>query len=244
MIDFHSHILPEIDDGADSVETSLAMLRRSRDQGVSLVVATPHYFYEQSTPEQFLEKRQIAYEKLKRAMTGESFPELRLGCEVHLNGQIPELELLDRLCVEGTGSILLEMPYDLWQPWLNDAVYYIIAVRKLTPVIAHADRYKTMLEHFERMETLLSMEVFVQLNADAFLDWSVRRSVKKIMKLNKPLVIGSDMHNLTDRPTRMKAAYQKIIKKYGEGLLDSMEENARYLLRNPPPCSLQHSDQG
>ncbi|MDY4975783.1 MAG: CpsB/CapC family capsule biosynthesis tyrosine phosphatase [Clostridia bacterium] len=231
MIDFHSHVLPGIDDGADSVEESLAMLRRSRDQGVSTVVATPHYFCDQTDPEAFLSARQKAYDVLKQAMKGEALPELRLGCEVHLTKKIPDLALLDQLCIEGTSCILLEMPYELWQPWLNDAVYRVIASRKLTPVIAHVDRYRPMLTHFEKIEQLLAMEVYVQLNADAFLDWRMRRIVKKLMNLDKPLVLGSDMHNMTDRQTHMQAASKKIVKRFGADALDAMEKNAAFLLK-------------
>ncbi len=235
MIDFHSHILPGIDDGADGVETSLKMLRKSKEQGVSQIVATPHFYFNKMTVEAFLKNRQKAYETLMNAIGEEKLPGIHLGCEVHLDGQMEDMKDLEKLCLEGTNVILLEMPFDLWQPWINDVVYHIIAQRKLIPVIAHVDRYQAMLKQFERLETLLSMEVIVQLNADAFLSWSMNRNLKKIIGLNRPIVLGSDMHNLTDRQSRMDAAGKKIEKKFGSWMLQSMEENAARLLENRLP---------
>ena len=64
MIDFHSHFLPQIDDGSDSIETSLAMLRESWEQGVDLIFATPHFYADEVDPEYFLRRRNHAYERL------------------------------------------------------------------------------------------------------------------------------------------------------------------------------------
>ncbi len=232
MIDFHSHVLPDIDDGADSVEISLEMLRKSKKQGVSKVVATPHFYFGEITVESFLEKRQESYETLMNAIGEEELPKIHLGCEIYMNGELETMKDLEKLCLEGTDVILLEMPFGRWQPWMNETVYHIIAKRKLFPVIAHVDRYQTMLKQFERMKPLLSMEVVLQLNADAFLSWGMNRNLKKIIDLNRPMVLGSDMHNLTNRQSRMDAAGKKIQKKYGLGMLHSMEENATYLLEN------------
>ena len=183
----------------------------------------------------FLKKRQKAYETLMNAIGEEELPEIHLGCEVHMDGQLANMKDLEKLCLEGTDVILLEMPFGPWQPWMNDAVYHTIAQRKLIPVIAHVDRYQAMLKQFERMKILLSMEVVVQLNADAFLSWGMNRNLKKIIGLNRPVVLGSDMHNLTDRQSRMDAAGKKIEKKFGSWMLRSMEENASRLLENRLP---------
>lgn len=235
MIDFHSHVLPGVDDGANSVETSLEMLYESKRQGVSKVIATPHFYYDETTVDEFLSKRQKSYEKLMAVETTDEFPEIHLGCEVYLGGHVSELEGLEKLCLEGTNVILLEMPFGIWQSWLIDEVYSIRAKRKLIPVIAHVDRYQAMFKQFERMETLLSMEVAIQLNADAFLSWQSRRNIKKILKLNRPVLMGSDMHNMESRAPRMEAAAEIIRKKFGSELLDSMDDNATCFLENRLP---------
>ena len=62
MTDLHTHILPGMDDGAVSVETSLEMLRMERDQGVDAVVLTPHFYRDRERPEQFLARRRASAE--------------------------------------------------------------------------------------------------------------------------------------------------------------------------------------
>lgn len=230
MIDFHSHLLPYMDDGADCVETALEMMVESKKQGVTEIVATPHFYREQMTVETFLEQRQRSYHSLMSAAEGMEIPKIHLGCEVYMDGGLHRMDGLEKLCLNDTGAILLEMPHGLYQPWLNDSVYHILAKRKLIPVIAHADRYSSMLKQFHRMEALLSMEVAVQLNADAFLDWRMNRCLKKMIDLGRPLVLGSDMHNMKERRTRMEKASRKIKKRFGAEFLHKMDQNASVLL--------------
>lgn len=64
MIDFHTHILPGVDDGAENIETALAMLREEAVQGVNQVFATPHFYADEETPEAFLERRRASFEGL------------------------------------------------------------------------------------------------------------------------------------------------------------------------------------
>ena len=68
MVDFHSHILPEMDDGSESVEMSLAMLRESRRQGVDLICSTSHFYADEEEPASFLARRGEAYARLREAM--------------------------------------------------------------------------------------------------------------------------------------------------------------------------------
>ena len=83
-IDFHSHILPEIDDGASSVGESVEMLKILADAGVECVVLTPHFYRQNESIEKFLDRRGKAYEKLCAATQGISgIPKLVLGAEVY-----------------------------------------------------------------------------------------------------------------------------------------------------------------
>ena len=69
-VDFHSHILPSIDDGSRSVEESIGMLRAMAKQGITHVVATPHFYPQHDTPERFLKRRAEAEAALREAMVG------------------------------------------------------------------------------------------------------------------------------------------------------------------------------
>ena len=86
MIDFHCHILPKMDDGSDSINTSLAMLREEHTQGVNRVVLTPHFYCEEESIEAFLQRRKKAFSALQTAISDQphtdDIPELCLGAEV------------------------------------------------------------------------------------------------------------------------------------------------------------------
>ena len=69
MLDFHSHFLPGIDDGSDSISLSLTMLNAWCDQGINTVCATPHFYASRNNPERFLRRRNDAYEQVREAMT-------------------------------------------------------------------------------------------------------------------------------------------------------------------------------
>ena len=84
VVDFHSHILPNIDDGSKNLETSLRMLTESKRQGVDLMIATPHFYAWQDKMSKFLENRKNAYELVKQQIeqAEEPLPEIMLGAEV------------------------------------------------------------------------------------------------------------------------------------------------------------------
>ena len=77
MTDLHTHILPGMDDGAESVEMSLDMLRMERDQGVDAVVLTPHFYRDRERPEHFQKRRWAAAEALRNALLALPEEELR-----------------------------------------------------------------------------------------------------------------------------------------------------------------------
>ena len=89
MIDFHCHILPKMDDGSDSINTSLAMLREEHTQGVNRVVLTPHFYCEEESIEAFLQRRKKAFSALQTAISdhphADDIPELCLGAEVAMS---------------------------------------------------------------------------------------------------------------------------------------------------------------
>ncbi|MEF2562838.1 MAG: CpsB/CapC family capsule biosynthesis tyrosine phosphatase, partial [Negativibacillus sp.] len=86
MIDFHAHILPKMDDGSKSAEESIAMLKIQAEQGIRCVVATPHFYAEHETPQDFLHRREHSYQSLQQEIERqglqEQLPQIRLGAEV------------------------------------------------------------------------------------------------------------------------------------------------------------------
>ena len=106
-IDYHSHILPCIDDGADSIEKSLMMLEKAKKYGIQAIYATPHCYMHKTNVHMFCEMRKCAYEKIKDMNT--NIPIL-MGAEVLLFPGLENLPDLEKFCLEESNSLLIEMP--------------------------------------------------------------------------------------------------------------------------------------
>lgn len=232
IIDFHSHILPGLDDGSDSLETSVKMLELSRSQGVDVMLATSHYYDFSETVPSFLERREEAVYRLCTFITEHDLdvPELVIGAEVRLYPNMHRDENLDKLCIEGTRNILVEMPYGKWSSWMLNEVYALIS-KGYRPIMAHVERYLGNVREKEILNGLLSLDVLVQCNADSFRERRARKFVKKLIKLNKLTVIGSDSHNMSGRISHFDDACNYIRKKFGPEYLDVLMENAAYLIK-------------
>ena len=109
-IDFHSHILPGIDDGSRNIEESVALLDMMAEDGVDIVCATPHYYSHEISIDKFVERRNNAYERLKPHLK-DNHPKILLGAEVLYNHSLVQCDDLSKLCLQGTDYLLWEMPY-------------------------------------------------------------------------------------------------------------------------------------
>lgn len=198
LTDYHCHILPEIDDGSDSVETSLSMIETMKNQGVERIVATPHFYaHREKSVESYIEKRRESYEKLVGAEP--AIKDIRLGAEVAVEHGISELDGLDRLAFQGTDIIMLELPYSSYSKWISEEVYNVSCRYGLKVVLAHIHRYINFYTK-SQMSEILGMNVIFQVNNEAFSSFGERRFVKRLIKDGYPVVFGSDSHNMTSRP--------------------------------------------
>lgn len=220
MLDFHSHILPGIDDGSRSVEESRALLDALARQGVSQVIATPHFYADEQSVERFLSRRQAAFQRLIASERTESLP-IRLGAEVRYYPGISRLDGLEKLCVEGTSVLLLEMPMSKWTHSVVQEVLEIANLYDITVVLAHVERY-ALLQRPEVLYGLRNAGVLFQTNASFFADWKTRIYAFRLMKRYGVHLLGSDCHNLHKRPPRMGEATRLIGKKYGSEYLEQL----------------------
>lgn len=234
MVDFHTHILPGIDDGAEDIEESLSMLRSAYEDGIDTVVSTSHIYIEQESDiNDFLRARNNAYAELENAIhkDGGNFPEIKLGCEVHLKKNIDDYNALTKLAIEGTDYILIEMPYSGWRSEMYESVYNI-GVMGVKPIMAHIERF---LKYRSEFHNLKSIGALFQVNADAFLHKSMRKELLDLYSEGYIHILGSDMHNTEDRTNNLKEAYEIIRKCYGSAYADFTENNARRILANEIP---------
>lgn len=231
-IDFHSHITPAIDDGAQSTEESLHMLRIAKESGAEAVVLTPHYYSDVPITE-FIAGRDRRIKKLKRAINEscEEYPLLLAGTEVYLAAGLSENEDLNKLCIEGTNLLLLEMPYTNWNKWHMQEVYNIVARQNVTPVMAHIERYFTKPKDLHMINPLISVGAKFQVNAKSFLSFSGKRVIKALAHNNLICAIGSDCHDLVERSPDISRAMRALQKRLGNSFMDAVFENSRTLLK-------------
>lgn len=195
LTDYHIHILPELDDGSKNIKMSIEMFRMLKDQGVERIVATPHFYaHREKSVDQFIEKRQRALDKI----SSYSQIPILLGAEVAIENKISEIKDIEKLAIQGTNLILLELPYREYKPWISEEIYNISAEHNLKIVIAHIHRYLRYYSK-EQMQHILNENVIFQINNEAFNNFKERIFVRYLIKNNYPFVFGSDCHNITNR---------------------------------------------
>lgn len=224
LTDFHTHILPGIDDGSQTPEESLALLRMQAEQGVGRVVLTPHFYPRYESPDSFLEKRERALAQLKAAIAGSSpVPELVAGAEVYFFRGMSESDVLSELTVGSSNCILIEMPPAPWPEEVLRELAQIREKRGLTPVIAHLDRYIAPLRNYGLPKRLAQMPVLVQVNGSFFLDRRTEAMALRMLKRDQIQLLGSDCHNTADRKPNLGQTVQRVRQKLGDAALRSVQ---------------------
>lgn len=228
VIDFHSHILPKMDDGSRSVEESLAMLQRMAQQGIQTVIATPHFYPQDTTPDRFLEVRDEAMDRLLEQLTQhDNHPEIRLGAEVYYYDQMSHSEELRKLTIEGTNAILVEMPRSPWTDRMYQELENFQNNLGLTPIVAHVDRYLGRFRDYGIPQRLSELPVLVQANAEFVLKHSGK--ALRMLQGQQIQLLGSDCHNLTDRTPNLGGAVELIRKKLGNEAIELIQATERML---------------
>ena len=207
LTEYHCHILPGIDDGSDSVETSLQMVEMMKAQGVERICATPHFYaHREKSVDDYLKKRQATFEQIQ---VQTAVTDIHLGAEVAIEHGISELSGIEKLAITGTHIILLELPYRAYEKWMSEEIYNIAAEYKLKVMLAHVHRYLPYYSKDE-IETILSSKSILQINNEAFTSWKEKRLAKKVMAEHTHFAFGSDAHNISDRKPNWDLLQKKI----------------------------------
>lgn len=220
-IDFHTHILPDMDDGAKDMETALSMMGLAYECGAEAVVLTPHVASDANIGK-FVKERNEKINRLKGAMKKNPhyYPDLIAGAEVALNGALSERKDVRSLCIEGTELLLLELPYTSWSSWYNNEIYNLISKHSVTPIMAHIERYLKSPKDIQKLSSLVSFGVKFQINASSFLSFNGRRIIRDLAAEGLISAIGSDCHNLAKRSPDISRAIRMFDKKFGEDFME------------------------
>lgn len=236
MIDMHTHVLCGVDDGARTMEESLALIRMDEEQGVRQIVATPHYDPENSNQR---EELLLALSRLreKAAEAGLQI-QLEQGNEVlYFESMTTHLEQGRILTLGGSSYVLVEFyPTESWQAIQR-------AVRKLAaagyrPVLAHVERYQALRSH--DAAELIESGAYLQINAGSLEGGPFSQTAgfcKKLLRKGYVDFLGSDMHRSDTRPPRWKTAVKWIRTHLPEAEADALfSGNAADMLRDIEIC--------
>lgn len=209
LVDFHTHILPKIDDGSRQVDLSVKMLERLRNQGVGYCVLTPHYYKTKEPVEEFIRRREESYRILRESYDEGNSPLLSLGAEVHMSHGLSDVDL-SPLCMGNSNVIMVEFPIDKLQYWMMDEIEHIAFEQNIVPMIAHVDRLITRYKEKD-LQQLFEFEDFIfQINNDALLNFKKRLSIFKYYEDWRGFVIGSDTHDMSRRAPNFDKAVKKL----------------------------------
>lgn len=232
MVDFHTHILPGIDDGSADVKTSVEMLKMLYEQGIDKVVATPHFYLAKDSVKGFFRNREKAAIKLREEIEKEkNIPQIVLGAEVLLYPEIGGLSDLDRFCISGTNYLLVEMPFFKWSSITYETLEKIRRAG-IIPIIAHFERYFKIQKDKTMIFRLLDIGCMLQANASFFNNALTRRKSLGLLREEVIHFVGSDCHDLKKRKPNIGKAYEIIEKKYGQYSIDNLSYVADMVLRD------------
>lgn len=226
MTDLHCHILPCIDDGAKSVEVSVELLRLESENEITAIAFTPHFQCEDQTVDDFNQQRSAAMAQLMVALgnSGANFA-FKLGAEVAFSPKILDIPL-DALCIANTKYILIELPMAYYPSWTKD-VFYRLARKGYTPLLAHVERYQYFLDNPQMLSDLVTAGALAQVNASSFFKDS--KTVKRLMQFVKwdfVHVVATDTHSVDKRAPKLKRAFAKIEAAFGAEKVQQLAENA------------------
>lgn len=230
MIDWHSHILPNMDDGSRNVAESVNLLKMLAAQYVDTVIATPHFYANAESKEVFLQRRSQCYHKLMEEISSETdLPRILLGAEVKYYSGISARNDLRDLCIEGTHLLLLEMPFSEWTEYTIRELNILACSKGIVVILAHIERYFS-LQKADVWSKLRGNGILMQVNANFFTGAFTKRKALRLLDDGFVHMIGSDCHGVTTRPPVIAQAYDFIHKKFGGEFVGQMQEYAESLL--------------
>lgn len=235
MIDFHSHIVYNVDDGSETIENSIDILKKAEKAGFKGIILTPHYMenYYEYNAEQIKEK----VEKLKEKCIKENINiNLFQANEIYItNNMIKLLQENVASSINGSNYVLFELPMNNEPPNLLEVIYKLLENGKI-PIIAHPERYSYVQENPNKLLELIENGVLFQASYGSILGQygkEIQKTVKKLIKNNFIHFLGSDVHktgHIYENIEEINKQLRKIISE--EKILELTKINAEKVLRN------------
>jgi protein-tyrosine phosphatase len=223
VVDIHSHILPEVDDGPKSWETAEAMCRMAAADGIQHMVATPHandrYFYDREYLSGLLQSLQ---QRIGNR------PGLSLGCDFHLSfdNMKSALETPEPYCIGSSHYLLVEFS-NFSIPLQVDEWFTRMREKGYTAIITHPERNPLIQQNAERVLQWVELGCTVQVTSSVFTGgWGTRarETADWLMKRNAVHFLATDAHDIQRRPPALSAARKAVAKEFGEKMAQALTE--------------------
>ncbi len=227
LLDIHSHILPSVDDGAKNIDDSLILLKMMRSQGITHVIATPHFYPNDDTIEEF--KARVAHAVSILNKRHNYLPEIILGCELFYFTGISKSDLIKEFTLGKSKYILLEPnPFSINKTLMSE-ILYLRDELGLTPIIPHIERYHKSNGYKDFIKFIKEHKILCQVNAASFLDRHYNRTINKLFKMGIVTFIATDTHSI-NRPPLLSNAFEEIEKRFGESEKERILSNLENIL--------------
>lgn len=233
MIDIHCHILPRIDDGAQTIEDSLDMAKEAVREGISSIIATPHHNPSyRNTKDEIIE----AVIELNNSLKEASIPlEILPGQEVRIYGEIVEgLNNGEILSLSHSQYMFIEFPSN-HVPRYAEKLLFDIQLQGLIPIIVHPERNKQLMEQPDLLYQFVEKGALTQVTASSLCGYfgkNIKKFSEQLIEFNLTHFIASDAHNLKNRTFKMAEALDLVDSKYGPDMVYLFKENAELLVEN------------
>jgi protein-tyrosine phosphatase len=221
MVDIHCHILPGLDDGADTCEESVAMAEMAIEEGITHVVGTPHSSEHFAfDPELVRKRRDQLQEKVGDRL------KLATGCDCHFSFEnLREIETnRTKFTINQKNYLLVEFN-DFSIPPNTEETLHHLQLLGIAPIITHPERNHLIRKQPERLRRWLHQGCYVQITAMS-VTGKFGESAKKMAEdwLEKDMVhfLASDAHNTDKRPLRLREAFQIVADRRGEDVATAL----------------------
>ncbi|PPC74963.1 capsular biosynthesis protein [Pokkaliibacter plantistimulans] len=237
MIDLHSHLLPGIDDGAQTMDDSLELAYCAVRSGTTALVVTPHFHpgrYDNS-----LDTVEPVFRKFSEALVAEKIPlKIYLGAEVRLSVELMSMLASEKIPMpcrwEGKKVLLLELPHSHIPAGSEQLVKWLIN-KNVIPMVAHPERNKEIMADPSRLAPLVMQGCLLQITASAVhggFGAGAQRLSNWLIEQDLATVIASDGHNMRARPPTMLEGYEYLRGVYGETVANKLSIDTPKMLLN------------
>ena len=235
MIDFHTHIIPQIDDGSKSVEETFNLIKEAKEAGFDKIISTSHYLIEKYEEKE--EERKVLLNAIEK-MANESIGhiQLYLGSEIYVDMNIVEfLKEKKASSINNTRYVLFELPMRREFFAIKEVIYKLLE-NSYIPIIAHPERYLFVQQNPNELIELIEMGVLFQANYGSFIGIygkEVKKTAKKLIKNDMIHFLGSDVHKQNSIYPQIPKCIQKIKKIISERKFEELSSiNPESVLNN------------